>query len=170
LLKIEKDGLPILPLNASNCEIGEKMENPDIADTYNTVLKMAKKRAYIDGILSATAASDIFTQDIEDFPEDARPAVIDADASPVATKPDVKTPEAVSAPIHTTPTANKPLNPISVAQSKRLYAIAKGNGYTDDDIKNYLLINQGVERSLDIERENYDAAVALFQVKKGANG
>jgi len=48
------------------CEFGEKMENPDIADTYNTVLKMAKKRAYVDGILSATAASDIFTQDIFD--------------------------------------------------------------------------------------------------------
>lgn len=53
------------------CEIGEKMENPDIADTYNTVLKMAKKRAYVDGILSATAASDIFTQDIEDLPDTA---------------------------------------------------------------------------------------------------
>ena len=50
------------------CRIGEKMENPDIADTYNTVLKMAKKRAYVDGILSATGASDIFTQDIEDLP------------------------------------------------------------------------------------------------------
>jgi len=48
------------------CEFGEKMENQDIADTYNTVLKMAKKRAYVDGILSATAASDIFTQDIID--------------------------------------------------------------------------------------------------------
>jgi len=45
----------------------EKTENPDIADVYNTVLKMAKKRAFIDGILSATAASDIFTQDIEDM-------------------------------------------------------------------------------------------------------
>jgi hypothetical protein len=53
------------------CILGEKMENPDIADTYNTVLKMAKKRAYIDGILSATAASDIFTQDLEDMAENA---------------------------------------------------------------------------------------------------
>lgn len=50
------------------CEKGEKMENPDIADTYNTVLKMAKKRAYVDGILSSTGASDIFTQDLEDLP------------------------------------------------------------------------------------------------------
>lgn len=51
------------------CEVGEKTENPDIADVYNTVLKIAKKRAYIDGILSATGASERFTQDIEEFPD-----------------------------------------------------------------------------------------------------
>ena len=34
----------------------------------NTVLKMAKKRALIDGVLNITATSSIFTQDIEDFP------------------------------------------------------------------------------------------------------
>lgn len=33
----------------------------------NTVLKMAKKRALIDAVLSATRSSGIFTQDIEDF-------------------------------------------------------------------------------------------------------
>lgn len=35
----------------------------------NTVLKMAKKRALIDAILSATRSSGLFTQDIEDFPK-----------------------------------------------------------------------------------------------------
>lgn len=44
-------------------------ENPDIADTWNTVLKIAKKRANVDAVKSTTAASDIFTQDIEDMPE-----------------------------------------------------------------------------------------------------
>jgi len=53
----------------------KKVENPDLADVYNTVLKMAKKRAYIDATLSATAASDIFTQDLEDFGEAAPPPV-----------------------------------------------------------------------------------------------
>lgn len=48
---------------------GEKKDNPDIADVYNTVLKMAKKRAYVDATLTATAASDFFTQDVEDFAE-----------------------------------------------------------------------------------------------------
>lgn len=68
-------------------------DNPDIADTYNTVLKMARKRALVDAVKSTTAASDIFTQDVEDLPDymvggqqataaqaaPARPEVSDAD-------------------------------------------------------------------------------------------
>jgi hypothetical protein len=42
----------------------------EIADQANTILKMAKKRAMVDGVLTVTAASDIFTQDIEDIPEE----------------------------------------------------------------------------------------------------
>ncbi len=37
------------------------------ADIANTVLKIANKRAYVAAILNATAASDQFTQDIEDM-------------------------------------------------------------------------------------------------------
>lgn len=35
----------------------------------NTLLKMAKKRALIDAVLSATRASGLFTQDVEDLPK-----------------------------------------------------------------------------------------------------
>ena len=69
-----------------------RSENPDIADTYNTVLKMAKKRAYVDGILSSTAASDIFTQDVEDLPAEmlggatARPAQAPAQPKAASTE------------------------------------------------------------------------------------
>lgn len=38
------------------------------SDLANTILKMAKKRALIDAVLTCTAASDCFTQDIEDLP------------------------------------------------------------------------------------------------------
>lgn len=48
-------------------QVTGRVENEDIADTYNTCLKMAKKRALVDATLTATAASDIFTQDIEDL-------------------------------------------------------------------------------------------------------
>jgi hypothetical protein len=46
-----------------------RTEPPDLA---NTVLKMAKKRAMSDLTLTATAASDIFTQDLEDLDETLR--------------------------------------------------------------------------------------------------
>lgn len=44
-----------------------QQENPDIADTYNTVLKMACKRALVAAVLNTFAVSDLFTQDIEDL-------------------------------------------------------------------------------------------------------
>lgn len=48
-----------------------RVENPDVADTYNTVLKMAKKRAQVDCTLTAVGASDLLTQDLEDLPPPA---------------------------------------------------------------------------------------------------
>ena len=43
------------------------MSNEAIYDQVNTIIKMAKKRSYIDATLSATRTSGIFTQDLEDF-------------------------------------------------------------------------------------------------------
>lgn len=39
----------------------------DFCTQLNTILKMAKKRAYVDAILSACHASKVFTQDVEDI-------------------------------------------------------------------------------------------------------
>lgn len=48
-----------------------QVENSNPTDEYNTVKKMAKKRAQVDATLTATAASDSFTQDLEDkLPQD----------------------------------------------------------------------------------------------------
>ena len=47
--------------------IAERVEHDNPADYYNTVKKMAKKRAMADGILTATCSSDLFTQDLEDL-------------------------------------------------------------------------------------------------------
>jgi hypothetical protein len=45
----------------------EKIENANPADVFNTVLKIAKKRAFVDATITATASSDFFTQDLEDI-------------------------------------------------------------------------------------------------------
>lgn len=47
-------------------QVTGRIENPDIADQFNTVKKMALKRAHVDGTIRTVGASDIFTQDIED--------------------------------------------------------------------------------------------------------
>lgn len=49
-----------------NQQVG-KVEHDNPADFYNTCLKMGKKRAHVDAIITATACSDIFTQDIEEM-------------------------------------------------------------------------------------------------------
>lgn len=45
------------------------IENPDPWDLDTTLLKMAEKRAHVDATLRATAASGLFTQDVEDLPQ-----------------------------------------------------------------------------------------------------
>lgn len=59
---------------AGSWYIFHKEEHDNPADNYNTILKMAKKRAHVDAILTATAASDIFTQDLEDIKTPSNPA------------------------------------------------------------------------------------------------
>lgn len=56
--------------NLARNEVGPvgKVENPEPYELVNTVLKMAQKRALVAATLVATAASGIFTQDIEDMP------------------------------------------------------------------------------------------------------
>lgn len=44
-----------------------KIGNPEVADLQNTILKMASKRAHVAAIITAIGASDIFTQDLDDF-------------------------------------------------------------------------------------------------------
>lgn len=46
-----------------------KIENDEPWDLDNTIIKMACKRALVAASLNATAASDIFTQDLEDLPK-----------------------------------------------------------------------------------------------------
>jgi hypothetical protein len=59
-----------------------RIANEDIADQYNTVRKMACKRAHVAATLFVTGASELFTQDVEDMPQHQRHD--DRDAKPAA--------------------------------------------------------------------------------------
>ena len=66
-----------IPENRRRTKFGKQYNTDQVrteaADLANTVLKMACKRAQVAMTLNVTAASDIFTQDIEDLPEELRP-------------------------------------------------------------------------------------------------
>lgn len=63
-----------------------KQVRTEPADLANTVLKMAKKRAQIDLTLTSTGASDIFTQDIEDLPDELKPGAESSTTLPLDPK------------------------------------------------------------------------------------
>jgi len=136
-----RDGDPVI----ENQNMG-RIEHDNPADYYNTCLKMAKKRAYVDGILSATAASDIFTQDIEEMVENGviKPAPVAAPAP--------KSYIAAPTQKEETPASNL----ISEAQRKRLYAIAKTAGKTDIEAK-AIEAMFGFASSKDITKDRYEA-------------
>lgn len=89
----------------------EKIEHDNPADYYNTCLKMGKKRAMVDAVLTCTAASDIFTQDIEEMaPADTGTGTetkAPEKPKPVPTKkkdpPKAKTPPKQDKPVETPP-------------------------------------------------------------------
>lgn len=156
------------------CEIGEKQENPDIADVYNTVLKIAKKRAYIDGILSATAASDIFTQDMEDTAHAAPPVPANgAAAKPPVQMPGEKpaTPPAAAADAPgdaQEPAAGDdilPENAISEPQRKRFFAIWKNAGKTEEQVKAKLQEVIGSTSTKHITKDVYQAVCEWAEKK-----
>lgn len=63
----------------------KKQVRTNPADVANTILKMAKKRAQVDAVITATAASDIFTQDIEDLPEEVVAEIVSSNRASAGT-------------------------------------------------------------------------------------
>lgn len=65
---LKAQGLGKWKKDNSNWTWVERIEHDNPDDFENTIVKMACKRALVAATLNATAASDIFTQDIEDLP------------------------------------------------------------------------------------------------------
>lgn len=125
----------IKPYDKEPSKVKQIRTNP--ADLANTVLKMAKKRALVDATLTATAASDIFVQDIEDSKEEPK----QNKEIPAKTE------------------ANKKIK-ISEAQAKRFYAIWKANNLDDQVVRDYLMDHYGIGSTRDITTDVYDELCA----------
>ena len=146
---------------------GAKVEHDNPADYYNTVRKMAFKRAYVHATINATAASDIFTQDIEESPELYARGGSGGRAAPSSGQPQEppRRPQA-TAPSQwerdATPAA--PANGgnggtvrlISEPQRKRLYAITMQGPHDVDHIKAHMLERYGVGSTKEIPFDLYE--------------
>ncbi len=131
---------------------GKKIENENIADVYNTVLKMAKKRAFVDAILTSTAASDIFTQDVEEIVENIKAYEGESEE---AEYEEVKENTQEQPQEEQTP-ANG--NRITEKQRKRMFAIAKEHGVSHEQIKE-IISKHGYEKTIDILANDYEMIV-----------
>ena len=81
-----------------------QIENPDLADIWNTCAKIAEKRSATDATIRATGCSDEFTQDAEDFAKtEPTPA-----PAPPQTPPTAPVAAQASAPAQTPKPADKP--------------------------------------------------------------
>ena len=101
-------------------------------DVENTVLKMATKRAKIAMILNATAASDVFAQDLEDLSEELRESL--TDEQPAAPVPQPKRKEKAAEtpappPPDPEPTAEVAPTGVVVADLERRRSQATGTNY-----------------------------------------
>lgn len=100
----------------------------------NTVLKMAKKRAQVDAVLTVASLSDIFTQDLEDM--------ADPSDTPEQTKQTRQTPR---------PTSNTNNDKATDQQIKAMFAISKRihKDQPDDEIYEWLHIK--VKEKFDVD-------------------
>lgn len=130
--------------NSRNGPILQVRTNP--ADLANTVLKMAKKRALVDAVLTVTAASDIFKQDLEDLPEEilADLAENEAEIREPKRKSGAPATPTEAAPTPVTPAQAGPVT-ITEGDRKALWALARERGVTAEAIKARLKDAYGID-------------------------
>lgn len=98
-----------------------KVENDAAPDHWNTVRKMAFKRAFVHAIINATNTSELWSQDLEDL---ASNGVVNGDEEPAKAAPQRATPRAKpTAPAQSQPAAQKPA-PAPAQQPARAPAAA----------------------------------------------
>lgn len=144
-------------------EVG-RVVNPDIWDTKNTVLKMAKKRAKIDAVIGVTRSSGIFTQDLEEQQE-RDTVVVEKVAAPGQQAQPVNSssqPQSSGGTQAAAPSSSNGVRCISEAQGKRFFALAREGGLKREDIDRYLN-GKGWDSIEAIPRSDYDSACAWAQ-------
>lgn len=137
-----------------------RIENPDIADQYNSVLKIGKKRAQIDATLTATAASDIFTQDLDEMAENEEAAK----TLKTEPKPEPQPPQ--QAEKKQTAQSSTNGHPISDAQVKFLATMQSKHKVSDDRLHAYLREKHSIESRKEIKGKDLNDVLAWLSDPK----
>lgn len=131
--------------NGRRQEGQEEQIRAHVPDIRNTILKMAKKRAQMDGTLTVTGCSDCFDQDLEDLPEEIQSQIAEQQKqAPEPIKPTTKksvSPQAEAASLgkdKPQPASGGDVKYISEGALKRLFAIQGEAGMSDDTLKAWL--------------------------------
>jgi hypothetical protein len=132
---------------AITSQLSGRVPNPDLADQYNTVLKMATKRALVAAVLMVTGASELFTQDVEDLADAGDAAGDAADHNPSMRSAD-------------TPTPAPATGTISRAAQKQVVAAATATGLPLAAIKDWLLARFGATHTREIRAADLEAVLA----------
>lgn len=67
---IHRETGAVVGIGVGSCSSIESKYASRPNDLENTILKMAKKRCFVDAVLTAYALSDRFTQDLDDMPRE----------------------------------------------------------------------------------------------------
>ena len=137
-----KDGNPLI----ENQEMG-RVEYDNPADYYNTVLKVGKKRAHVDVTLTVTAASDIFTQDLEDLTDNG-------------VKPQ---PETHQQPTNSaSPQENGNPKIAEIEHLRSMWALIKGEGWTEEEARDWLYAEFDVSSTKTLTTTEINKAMKYF--------
>lgn len=124
-----------------------QIDNDDPYTLANTVLKMAKKRAQVDAVLTVASLSEIFTQDLEDYTDEI--------------------PQAKQQQYNQRPEQAKMATD---AQRKRLFSMSKETGISSDYLK--LIVQQvtgktsSKELTMDDIQNCFSALEEIIKAKK----
>jgi hypothetical protein len=138
-----------------------KYKSQDGFSIINTILKMAKKRALVDAVLSATRSSGIFTQDIED-------SYASNNEQPISNVSKLST---SSSSINNINSNNKiidkcntsPITLISKSQQKELMSIINQKHFSIEDIRSVMNERYKITESKNLSSEQAEDFVTFLK-------
>lgn len=151
---IEADGI-------GSCNNKErKFKSQDGYSIVNNILKMAKKRAFIDAVLSATRSSGLFTQDIEDTSYD-EPKRRDNTKSNLKNQASTKRPNISNDKNITLPFTS---TTISKPQQNKIVSIVNQNKIPINDIKMLMKARYKVMESKSLSSEQAEDFIQYLKL------